>query len=675
MRSHRFYLTAVTAVVLALTATAFGQNAGFDIARMDKSAEACTDFFQFANGKWVEETKIPDSESRWGSFNILAENNRELLRNTLEKASSNGSPAKGSDTQMIGDFYGSCIAEDAIERAGARPLMPVLRDIEKIRNREDLVRHIAKMHNMGIGVIFGFGGGPDLKDSKMNIANAGQGGLSMPNKDYYVDGDPKFRENRDKFREYMQKMFMLLGANEEKARKDAFTVMRIQTELAYSSLRRVELRDPDKRYSKVSLEEAGRISPNFSWKEYMAFRGTPEVDSFNIGQPDFFKAVNGMLENTSIEEWKTYLKWMAIDAAAPLLSKDFRDANFDFYGRYLQGRKEQQPRWRQCVQATDGAIGEALGQEYVKQAFKPEAKVRMNELIDNLFAAFRERLDNLEWMGDETKAQALSKLLTFKRKIGYPDKLRGYEGLKIERGSYIGNVQRTTEFQIKRNLQDIGQPVDPDRWFMTPPTVNAYYSPILNEIVFPAGILQPPFFNFDADDAINYGAIGAVIGHEITHGFDDQGSRFDAEGNLKMWWTPDDRKQFDDRAACVVNQFSSYEVQPKLFMDGKLTLGENIADLGGLTVAYDAYIRSLEKNGRPENIDGFTPEQRFFLGWAQVWAVKATQEFERLQVSTDPHAIARWRVNGPVSNMPQFAKAYGCGGGTEMVRRDYCQIW
>lgn len=675
MRTNRFYIAAIFAVIAAMCTAALGQGKGFDISRMDKSAEACTDFFQFANGAWIEKTNIPDSESRWGSFNILAENNREILKDVLEKASADRSAQRGSDAQMIGDFYGSCIAEDAIERAGARPIYPHLRAIERINSREDLIRQIARMHNMGIGAVFGFGGGPDLKDSKMNIANAGQGGLSMPNRDYYVDGDPKFRENRDRFRQYMQKMFMLLGANEEDALKNAFTVMRIQTELAYASLRRVELRDPDKRYTKVSLDEASAISPNFPWKQYMALRGAPEVDSFNIGQPDFFKAVSGMLADVSIEEWKTYLKWMTIDAAAPLLSSDFRDANFDFYGRYLQGRKEQQPRWRQCVQATDGAIGEALGQEYVSIAFKPEAKERMNEMIDNLFTAFRERLDNLEWMGDDTKTQAIAKLLTFKRKIGYPDKIRGYEGLRIERDSYVENVQRSTEFQVKRNLEDIGKPVDPDRWFMTPPTVNAYYNPLVNEIVFPAGILQPPFFNFDADDAVNYGAIGAVIGHEITHGFDDQGSRFDAEGNLKMWWTDDDRTKFDDRAACVVNQFSGYEVQPKLFMDGKLTLGENIADLGGLTVAYDAFVNSMEKNGRPENIDGFTPEQRFFLGWAQVWAVKATQEFERLQVSTDPHAIARWRVNGPVSNMPQFAKAFGCGNGTEMVRRDYCQIW
>jgi putative endopeptidase len=668
-------MAAIVAIILALGVSAFGQNSGFDLTRMDKSAQACTDFFQFANGTWMKDTKIPASESRWGSFNILAENNRELLKEILETASADASSEKGSDKQLIGDFYYSCVSEDAIERAGARPLMPYLREIEKIRSREDLIKEIARLHNMGVGVVFGFGGGPDLKDSKMNIANAGQGGLSMPNKDYYVDGSPKFQENRDKFREYMKTMFMLLGANEEDARKEAFTVMRIQTELAYASLRRVELRDPDKRYNKVSMDEANAITPNFSWNEYMAARGSAQVDAFNIGQPDFFKAFDSMLGKISVGEWKTYLKWMAIDDAAPLLSKQFRDANFDFYGKYLQGRKEQQARWKQCVQATDGNVGEALGQEYVKKAFKPDARQRMEELIDNLFTAMRNRIDNLEWMSDETKTQALAKLLTFKRKIGYPDELRGYKGLSIERGSYVDNSLRSAQFQIKRNLEDIGKPVDPSRWFMTPPTVNAYYTPLQNEIVFPAGILQPPFFNAEADDAINYGSIGAVIGHEITHGFDDQGSRFDADGNLKMWWTDDDRKKFDERAACVANQFSGYEVQPKLFMDGKLTLGENIADLGGMTIAYDAFMESMKENGRQEDIDGFTPEQRFFLGWAQVWATKATDEFERLQVSTDPHAVARWRVNGPLSNMPQFVSAFNCKTNDDMIKKDACQIW
>ncbi len=531
------------------------------------------------------------------------------------------------------------------------------------------------MHDLGIPVLFGFYGGTDLKNSKMVIANAGQGGLSMPGREYYIGGDPKMQEARDKFREYVVNMFQLMGDSEQEARTKMFTVMRIQMRLAYASLARADLRNPDNRYKKISVTEANSITPNFVWDDYMKLRGINGVDEFNIGQPDFFKAVNQMMNDITIGEWKTYLKWMAMDAAAPMLAKRFSDENFNFYSKYLRGTKEQQPRWRICVQSADGNVGEALGQLYVSKAFKPEAKERMDKLINNLFVAMRERIDQLEWMSDDTKVEALAKLATFKRKIGYPEKLRGYEGLDIDRKSYYMNSMRSDKFQVKRNLDDIGKPVDRDRFGMTPPTVNAYYNALLNEIVFPAGILQPPFFNASADDAVNYGAIGGVIGHEITHGFDDQGSRFDAEGNLKMWWTQEDRKKFDERASCVVDQFSKYEVQPNLFMNGKLTLGENIADLGGLTVAYDAYKNSLKNKQRPENIDGFTPEQRFFLGWAQVWAVKATMENDRLRATTDPHALARWRVNGPLSNMPQFAEAFGCRESQPMVKKDMCEIW
>lgn len=674
MRNRSFRLFAAMAVLFSFSISTIAQSRGFDPSRMDKSVDACNDFFQYSNGAWVESTKIPASEPRWGSFNILAENNREILRTVLENASES-SPAAGTDMQLIGDFYYSCMNESAIEEAGYDPVRPVLKKIDRIKTRKDLQVTIAEMHDMGIPALFRFGGGTDLKDSSMTIANAGQGGLSMPNRDYYLGGDPKLQETRKKFREYAAKIFMLVGDSEQQARSHVFDITRMQNRLAFASLRRVELRNPDNRYKKVSLAEAENLTTHFSWAGYMKNRGITPAESFNIGQPEFFKTVDSMIGRYSIEEWKTYLRWMTLDTAAPILSSDFADANFDFYRRHLQGTKEQQPRWRRCVSMTDGAIGEALGQEYVKRAFKPEARERMNELIDNLFSAFRERLDSLEWMTDETKVQALAKLATFKRKVGYPDKLRGYEGLRIERGSYADNVRRASELEIRRDLEDIGKPVDRSRWGMTPPTVNAYYSPLLNEIVFPAGILQSPFFDSEADDAINYGAIGAVIGHEITHGFDDQGSRFDAAGNFKSWWSEDDRVKFDERATCVSSQFSKYEVQPGVFMDGKLTLGENIADLGGLTVAYDAFKKSLEGKEEPAAFDGFTAEQRFFLGWAQVWAVKATKEFEQLQVTTDSHAIARWRVNGPMSNMPQFAKAYGCKAKQPMVREKACLIW
>lgn len=664
----------VLTLLFVFCVSAFAQNKGFDLTRMDNSVEACTDFFQYANGTWLKNTEIPASESRWGSFNILAKNNRDILREVVEKSSATKA-AKSSDTQLIGDFYASCMDETAIEKADIKPLNPYFKKISKISTKEDLVKLIAEMHNSGVPGVFGFGGGADLKNSSMVIANASQGGLSLPNRDYYTNNDAKSKETREKFVEYMTNMFKLAGDSPENAAANAKTVMDIQTRLANASLPPVELRNPDNRYHKMSLTEAQKISPNLSWEAYMSARGVPTVTEINIGQPAFFEEVNKMLTDVSTDDWKTYLRWMTINDAAPLLSKAFVDENFNFYSKYLSGTKEQQPRWRRCVAATDGNLGEALGQEYVKKAFTPQAKARMDELISNLFAAMKVRINDLEWMSGTTKKEAQVKLSTFKRKIGYPDVLRGYKGLEIDRKSYFDNAENSGEFQIKRNLQDIGKPVDKTRWGMTPPTVNAYYNPVQNEIAFPAGILQPPFFNFAADDAINYGAIGGVIGHEISHGFDDQGSKFDAEGNFKSWWTDEDRAKFDERAACVVKQFDEYEVQPKLFINGKLTLGENIGDLGGLAVAYTAFQKSLEGKPRPENIDGFTPEQRFFLGWAQVWATKSTPEAEALQVKTDPHALARWRVNGPISNMPQFVEAFNCKQGQPMIKKDICNIW
>ncbi len=674
MIKNKFRLIGISLILSALCVSAFAQNKGFDLTRMDNSAEACTDFFQYANGTWLKNTEIPAAYSRWGSFNVLAENNRDILKKVVDEAAKMKAK-KGSDTQLIGDFYSSCMNEAAIEKAGAKPLNPYFKQIDKIKTKQDLLHQIAMMHNMGIPALFGFYGGSDLKNSSMVIANATQGGLSLPNREYYTKDDAKSVEIREKFVEYMTNMFQLLGDSPAEAAANAKTVMDIQMQLARNSLAPVDLRNPDNRYNKMSLMEAQEISPNISWKTYMMTRVVPSVSEINIGQPKFFKTVHQMLDYTPINDWKTYLRWMLINDAAPNLSKKFETENFNFYSKYLSGTKEQQPRWRKCVQATDGSLGEALGQEFVKRAFKPEAKERMDELISNLFAAMKERINNLEWMSDTTKKEAQVKLSTFKRKVGYPDVLRGYKGLSINGKSYFDNVENSGTFQIKRNLQDIGKPVDRTRWGMTPPTVNAYYSPALNEIVFPAGILQPPFFNFAADDAINYGAIGGVIGHEISHGFDDQGSKFDAEGNLKSWWTDEDRTKFDERANCVVKQFDKYEVQPGLFMNGKLTLGENIGDLGGLAVAYTAFQKSMEGKTRAEKIDGFTPEQRFFLGWAQVWAAKATAEAERSQVLGDSHALPRWRVNGPLSNMPQFAQAFNCKENKPMVKSDLCVIW
>lgn len=674
MRLFNFRFIIGLFVLLTVSMPISAQNKGFDISRMDDSVEACTDFFQYSNGSWLKTTEIPASESRWGTFNILGESNYSVLKEVLENAAKTKS-ANGSDTQLIGDFYATCMDEAAIEKAGTKPLEPYFKEVGKLKNAADVQREIAIFHSTGVPALFSFGGGPDLKNSSNVIVNVGQGGLSLPNRDYYTKDDAKSVETRAKFVEYMTNMFKLLGDAPQTATANAQTVMKIQTRLANASKPQVELREPEKRYNKVSFADFNKATPNFSWEAYMKTRNIPTVSEVNFGQPEFFAEANKMMTDVAVEDWKTYLRWMLVNSAANRLPKAFADENFKFTGVYLSGTKEQQPRWRRCLGATDNALGEALGKEFTKRKFSAEQKERMNMMIDNLFAAYKERVKTLEWMSPTTREKALEKLSTFKRKIGYPDNFRGYAGLKISRDSYLTNAMNIAQFETKRNATDIGKATDRTRWGFTTPTVNASYSSVNNDITFPAGILQPPFFNFDADDAINYGAIGAVIGHEITHGFDDQGSKFDAMGNYKSWWTTEDRTKFEERADCVNKQFNGYEVQPKLNINGKLTLGENIADLGGLTMAYEAYQMSLKGKTRPADIDGFTPEQRFFLGWAQVWAGKYTPESERLQVLTNSHSLPRWRVNGPLSNMPQFAQAFGCKMPSQMIRQDACMIW
>ncbi|HEX3101706.1 MAG TPA: M13 family metallopeptidase, partial [Pyrinomonadaceae bacterium] len=640
----------------------------------DRSADACDDFFQFANGTWVKNTSIPPSQSSWGSFQMLRDSNLDVVHDILEGAAKENAPA-GSGLRLIGDYYASCMDEATIEAAGTKPLDATFKTIDSMKTSADVQSEVARLHNLGVGVMFRLGGGPDQKNTNMVIVNAGQGGLSLPNRDYYTKDDAKSAEIRGKFVDHVTNMFKLLGETPGQASADAKTVMDIQTRLANASASPVEMRDPDKNYNKIPLADAQMIIPNFSLSGYMKDRGMPAVTEINFTQPNFFRELNKMLADVSLPSWKTYFRWMVLTNASSALPKAFGEENFNFSGRVLSGTKEQQERWKRCAQATDGALGEALGAEFIKTKFTPRAKARMNELIDNLFAEMRIHIQNLSWMSSETKAKALAKLNAYKRKIGYTDHPRGYKGLTIDRTSYAGNVLRLTEFQNQRNIEDIGKPTDKTRMGMSAPTVNASYSPTNNDITFPAGILQPPFFNFQADDAINYGGIGGVIGHEMSHGFDDQGSKYDADGNLKMWWTPEDRTKFEERASCVADEFSGFEVQPGLFINGRLTLGENIGDFGGLTIAYDAFMKSLQGKPRPANIDGFTPEQRFFLGWAQVWAAKYTPEAERLQVLGNPHALPKWRVNGPMSNMPTFAKAWGCKQGSKMIRSKVCEIW
>lgn len=673
MRNKVLRSLTVLLVVYSCAMSTISQTRAFDISRMDTSVNACNDFFEYANGNWVKKTEIPASQSRWGSFNILAENNRDILHTILEEAARN--PRSTGNAKLIGDFYASCMDEAAIEKAGAHPLDPIFARIDKIRTAVDLKREIALLHKDGFPAVFRFGGGPDQKNSNMVIFNAGQGGLSLPNKDYYTRQDQRMVDTRSKFVGHVTNMFKLLGETPEKAAADARTVMELQTRLAEASLAPEQLRDRDKNYNKISLAEAQKIFASFSLETYLRERGITARTDIDFQQPGFFTEVNEMLSDVPLDQWKIYLKWMVLSSAAPTLSSAFVDESFDFQGRYLSGIKEQQPRWKRCTEATDRTLGEALGAEYVKQKFTPEQEKAVNEMIDHLFAAMKTHIEGLTWMTDTTKRKALAKLAAYKRKIGYNRKPRGYEGLKVDRTSYADNARRASAFQISRNAKDIGKPTDKTRWNFTPPTVNASYSSTNNDITFPAGILQPPFFNFQADDAINYGGMGAVIGHEITHGFDDQGSKYDADGNLNMWWTPDDRKKFEERAACVIEQFSGYEVLPDIKIKGQRTIGENIGDLGGLNIAYTALMDDLKTKPASGLIDGFTPEQRFFLGWAQVWAAKATEAGLRLQVETDPHSWAKYRVNGPLSNMPQFAKAFGCKAGDPMVRKDACLIW
>ena len=662
-------------VLLSFTLSNAAQVKFLDPSFIDTSVDACDNFFQYAVGGWLKKNEIPAAFSSWGVDQIVEKNNFDILKEVLESAAKEKNAQRGSSTQLIGDFYASCMDEAAINSAGLTPLKPYFDAIDSMRSPKDLERVVASLQKQGFRVLFGFDAEADLKNSKMNIAGVGQGGLSLPNREYYTKTDEKSVKTREQFLEHVKKMFMLVGDADAVAKSNADTIMKIENRLALASKTPVELRDPVENYHKIEVSELDAMTPGFNWEEYGQMTGAPTFTQIDVGQPDFFREFGKMTTEVPITDWKTYLKWQVLRRAAPRLAKKFDDENFNFYSTVLRGTTEQLPRWRRCLIATDDYVGEALGQEYVKRAFTPQAKAKMNEIIANLFAAYTERIRDLDWMGDSTKTAAQEKLGTFMKKIGYPDKLRGYQGLAISRSSYFANSQNANKFETNRDLRDIGKPVDRTRWGMTAPTINAYYNPSFNEIVFPAGILQPPFFNVNADDAVNYGNAGGIIGHEVTHGFDDEGSQFDAQGNLKMWWTPEDRKRFDEKANCIVSQFDNYEVLPGLNMNGKLTLGENIADLGGLVIAYDAFERSLQGKPRPANIDGLTPEQRFFLSYAVGWMVKQRPESVRTQVLGNPHALAEWRVLGPLSNMPEFAKAFGCKMGDKMVRPNPCKIW
>jgi putative endopeptidase len=686
MRNHKYPVGIVvtTVLVAAIMLAGAGMHAsakppadagywGFNTANFDKTCKPCDDFYQFAMGGWMKANPIPAEYSTWGTFTQLRDNNLTAMRTILEAASKANAPA-GSNEQKIGVFYASCMDTTAIEAAGLKPIATELAAIDAINDRKSLDAAIAQLQREGASVVFRFSSGQDIKDSTRVIAVAGQGGLGMPDRDYYFRDDDKSKQLRQDYEQHVAKMFELAGDAPEKAAAEAKSVISIETALAKASRTRVELRDPEKNYNLMPLSEMTALTPGWSWESYLHAVGAPAVQQVNMRQPEFFKVMNQELASVPLPDWKIYLRWHVIHASAPGLPERFVEENFDFYDRKLSGTKELLPRWKRCVQSTDRNLGEVLGQVYVEKYFPPAARARAKEMVNNLISALRDDIPTLSWMGPDTKKQALAKLEAFTVKIGYTDKWRDYSNLTIDRSSYAANVRRSIEFEYARQLGKIGKPVDRTEWGMTPPTVNAYYNSSMNEIVFPAGILQPPFYDPNADDAVNYGGIGAVIGHEISHGFDDQGSKFDGRGNLREWWTPDDRKNFTERSDCVVNQFNGYEVEPGLHQNGKLVLGESIGDLGGLAIAYAAYEKSIEGR-RPKDIDGLTPEQRFFLGWAQVWGTNQRAEAARLGTNTDPHPLARFRGNGPLSNMAEFAKAFGCKKGDAMVREQVCKIW
>ena len=675
----RLVIALIVAVSFALAAFAQTAPHGFDPANMcTTTCKACEDFYQYANGGWIAKNEIPPAFSTWGITSPLREKNIATLHEILEAAAKNTAAANGSNEQKIGAFYASCMDEAKIEAAGATPLAKEIAAINKMKSARDLPAMLAHLHRIGVPSIFNFGAGQDFKKSDSVIAITGQGGLSLPDRDFYLNDDEKAASTRAAYIEHVTNMFKLLGDDAGRAAAEAQTVMKLETELAKVSLDRVSRRDASKQYHKMAPADLKNVMANFDWATYTKKLGAPKFTEINVAHPDFFKGVDQMLVSAPIEDWKTYLRWHVVHDAADALSTAFVKEDFDFYARKLNGTKENQPRWRRCVVATDQNLGEALGEVYVKKAFPPEAKARMKELVNNLIVALREDIPTLDWMSEPTRQAAIAKLNAFAVKIGYPDKWRDYSVLKIERTSYIDNLLRSSEFERQRNLAKMGRPVDRTEWGMTPPTVNAYNNSLMNEIVFPAGILQPPYFDLTADDALNYGAIGAVIGHEMSHGFDDQGRKFDLQGNLKDWWTEVDAKNYTDRATCVEQQFSSFHVDEiNLNQNGKLVLGESIGDLGGLKIAWLAFQKALAGKPRPADIDGFTPEQRFFLGWAQVWGRKQTPEAMRQQILTDPHPLGRFRVNGPLSNMPQFAEAFHCNMGDAMVRppEKRCQVW
>ena len=643
---------------------------------MDKSADPCVDFYQYSCGGWKKSNPIPPDQVGWSVYGKLYQDNLNFLRGILEQAALSKAPASSLD-QKIGDYYAACMDEAAVEKRGLAAIQPDLNAIAQLKSAHDLAPLLARLQEqLGGGVLFSSGSRQDPDDSEKQIAGLNQGGLGLPDRDYYTKDDAKSKETRARYLEHVQKIFELLGDSPETAKKNAETVMRMETSLASASLTRVERRDPYKQKNKIKPVELEQLAPNFNWQSYFRELKLLPFQIINVVPSTFFKEVNSRLADEPLENWKSYLRFHVADRYAPYLSSAFVQENFDFYSKYLRGAKEQQPRWRRCVRYTDSDLGEALGQAYVAKVFSPELKASTRDMVKRIEDAMEQRIRGLDWMSAETKQQALAKLHSIRNKVGYPDKWRDYSSVKIARNDLLGNVQRANAFERRRELNKVGQPVDHGEWGMTPPTVNAYYNSQMNDINFPAGVLQPPLYDAKIDDAPNYGNTGGTIGHELTHGFDDQGSKFDAKGNLSEWWTKDDRQKFEERTKCVADQYAQYVVVDDIHINSKLTLGEDVADLGGELLAYMAW-KDATKERNLQPVEGLTPEQRFFVGFAQWACANERPEDMRVRALTDPHSPPEYRVNGVVVNMPQFSQAFSCKQDQPMTKapEKVCKVW
>ena len=647
------------------------QPSGVEVASLDRKTDPCVDFYQFACGGWVAANPLPPDRRAYGRFAELQDRNFDVLRRVLESPSPNAS----ADARKAATFYAACMDEAAIERKGIAPISGDLMILDASRNPDDLPVVAAHLHEVGVPVLFRFGSQTDAEEATRQIASVDQGGLGLPDRDFYIKDDERSRELRTQYTAHIEKMFRLAEEEPADAAAHAKAVVAFETALARASMDRVSRREPRNTRHRMTLTDLQALTPRFDWKKYAGATAAPKFQVLNVGNPDFFKALNGMIDVSNIDDIRAYLRWHVLNAAAEYLPKAFADADFEFFSKVLNGQPQQEPRWRRCVTETDRRMGEALGKAFVEETFTPQAKGDTIKMVEDIKNAMRQDIDSLPWMSGETKKAAMAKLEKVEDRIGYPETWRDYGSLRVEKDDALGNVQRASAFELARNLKKIGEDVDRSEWNMTPPTVNAYYRPDRNTINFPAGILQPPFYRANRDAAVNYGAAGAVIGHELTHGFDDQGRKFDPEGNLRDWWTAADAKAFEERATCVADQYSGYSVAgDNTHVNGRLTLGENTADNGGLRLALSAYMNGPGAKNK-EKIDGFTPEQRVFLGWAQVWCENARPEAERLKAQTNPHASNKYRVNGPLSNMPEFAKAFQCKANAPMIRQNGCRVW